>query len=356
MKKIISVLLSIIIAVAVPFAAFANDIVVSSDEVLSNDATLPKIDYNAFDSVITLVNAVDENQYTTESYNALMATVVDRDSLLTQDAVDNAVNLIASAYSSLVKKTFAVTFKIVDSNENVKSQEFTYSYGDVANFEVTGTDESVIKWVLSTDDADEKIDATGNSVSLVITKGANVIAMTDAKPSNSNSVSQIKFLSISGKVIDIAYTADPENIEMPNAPKVPFYYFDKWEKINDTTYKAKYTSTLVCDGEKHIFKVTIFDPSCDGYGYLLFECECGESYATEFQKPHGHSYDNDEQYCLNGCGRENDAYFELHPPVASQEPTTDPTTQNPTEPTTEPEQTPEVNVDDEGYINWMVMP
>lgn len=355
MKKFLTVLLSLVMLLSVmPICAFADEQTYTFDEI-ANEA-YDDADFTAFDSVMVLVNAVDEEEYTEESVNALKTAIIDKATLITQQEIDDAVKAIATAYSQLVKKSFDVTFQVIDSNENVKTYSLTYSYGELATLVVADTDEVATKWIVSTQDGDEKLDAVGNEISLIITQSITVTAITDIAPEIKDQTKQVKFLTAGGKPCEVIYTTDVANIEMPEAPALPFYYFVEWVKVDDLTYQASYQTTLVCDGENHIFKVTIIEPTCYMYGYLIFECECGEGYRTEYKRPTGHVYDADKQYCLNGCGTENDCYFESHPEkseAVDPEKPTEPS--NPEEPT-KPNDDFSLSFDNDGYGNSVIMP
>lgn len=351
MKKIISILLAVVMVFsAMPLTALAEDVVIDNQEILG-----ASLDYTAYDAIVTMVKELDKAPYTDETLEALANSIADRDSFETQEAIDDAVTAISTAYTNLAKKSFDVYFVVMDSNENIKQQKKTYFYGDEAEFEVTDTDEVATKWILSTDEADKKLNVSGNSYSMVVTESVTITAITDVAPEVVEQIQKVKFLSINGKVVDIIYTLDIDNIEMPEAPKVPFYNFDEWEKIDDLTYQAKYTLDPLCDGEHHSFYVETIKAGCDTVGYLIFRCECGEAYSTEYVRQTGHNFDNESEYCLNGCGKLNPNFDDLEKAQPEETPTV-PSTPDVEETTKPSEDEIHPGFDEGGYNNIVIAP
>lgn len=349
MKKIISILLvAVLVFSAMPITALAEDVQIESQEVFSND-----LDYNAYDAIVQMVDELDSEPYTEESFNALLNSIADRDSFVAQEDVDAAVRAIGTAYSNLVLKSFEVNFVVIDSNENIKRTRQNYSYGEVAELNVGDTNEVASKWILSTDDEDIKLNATGNSYSMVVTQGVTITATT-AVSASTDEVKKVKFLAYNSKVVDIVYTYDVSNIEMPNAPKIPFYTFSEWQKLDDETYQATYTLNALCDGVHHTFYLETIKPGCETVGYLIFSCECGETYATEYVRQTGHSYDDNEEYCLNGCGKHNPNFEDENESSTPEEKPTTPA--DPQEPTKPSDERIDVGIDEGGYSNLVITP
>ncbi len=333
MKKIISVLLALAMVFAIaPLSAYADE-----------------IDYSAYDSIVALANEINKDHYTDDSYNALMSTIGDRDSLTDQDSIDTATEIIATALSSLQKKTFNVEFFVVDSQDEFVSENYSVQYGDIAELNVN-SDEYAYKWVATIGDNDTKLDVVGNSLSIAVTGNVTITAYTDVPPEIKEETQQIKFLAVNGKIAGYAYTTDLNNFVAPQAPEVPFYAFDCWEKIDDYTYQAKYYLTAVCDGVHHLFALQIVKPTCAFYGYLVFECECGEAYYTNYVKPIGHNFSDDSAYCLNGCRTKNDSFDEDSPSDYDNSPDSSPSD--------EPQDTDPITpgVDEGGYNNTVIKP
>lgn len=332
MKKIISVLLALVMTFAfAPMTTYAED-----------------IDFSAFDSIVALVNEVDKTPYTDDSYNALMASIVDRDSLNDQDSIDAATKVIATAYANLQKKTFSVEFFVIDSQDDIEYEKLSYQYGDIAELNVE-SEEYAYKWVASIGDNDTKLGVVGNSLSIAITGDVTITAFTDVAPEIKEQTYQIKFMAANGKIAGYAYTTDVNNFVAPEAPAVPFYEFDSWEKIDDYTYQAKYILVAFCDGTRHTFAMTIVKPTCTAYGYLIFECECGEAYYTDYVKPIGHNFSDDSHYCVNGCRTSNESYEDEEPSnndVSPSNPSDEPSTDEPLTP----------GIDEGGYSNTVIKP
>lgn len=354
MKKIISILLAVIMAFSMmPLTALADEVEISSDSIFETEEITFGLDYSAYNAAIELVETLDPTPYTEESFQALLNSVEPKDSLNDQTSINNATAKITTAYTNLVKKSIAVNFFVVDSKDNLVQKKLTFAYGEVAKLEVTETEEVATKWLLSTDEADTKLDVVGNSYSFVAKENVTVTAFTDVKAEDVEQVKVVKFLAINGKVVDIVYTTDVDSVEMPEGPQVPFYTFLEWEKLDDVTFQAKYEFNPLCDGENHTFYLETINPGCETVGYLIFCCECGEAYSTEYVRPTGHRYEDGEEYCLNGCGKQrplSDEELEHSTPdepSAPSEPTTKPT---------EPEKNSEYGFDEGGYNNVVIMP
>lgn len=347
MKKLISVLLAVLMAFSVmPITAMAEDIIVNSEEIFEIEPT--GVDYSAFDSIVILVEALSTKEYTKESIENVKSKVVSRESLKTQEDVNNAVIEIATAYAELEKNSFKVSFIILDSNEEQTTKTFTYTYGETASLSVDNG-ETPYKWIVTNAFGDKVIGSSENELSLVIEGACKVVACTDVEPEEKEQLRQINFLSFNGRVINIVYTNDVYDIEMPEAPALPFYYFSEWVKLNDNTYQARYLSDTICDGNHHRFTTMIAKPTCTNYGYVIFQCSCGEAYYTDYSKPIGHNYDENTHYCKNGCGTQAPMDDEASPEESSP---TEPT--SPTEPAQDEEK--DYGFDEEGYNNIVVAP
>lgn len=334
MKKIISVLLALVMTFAfAPMTTYAED-----------------IDFSSYDSIVALVNEVDKTPYTDDSYDALMASIVDRDSLTDQKSIDDATAVIATAYANLQKKTFSVEFFVIDSQDDIEYEKLSYQYGDFAELNVE-SEEYAYKWVASIGDNDTKLGVVGNSLSIAITGDVTITAFTDIAPEIKEQTYQIKFMAANGKIAGYAYTTDVNNFVAPEAPAVPFYAFDCWEKIDDYTYQAKYYLTAVCDGVHHLFALQIVKPTCYSTGHLIFICECGEGYRTDYVPPTGHNFSDDSLYCLNGCRTINPLYDEELPSndeeiVSPSNPSDEPSIDEPLTP----------GIDEGGYSNTVIKP
>lgn len=348
MKKLIAILLAAVMAFSfAQITAFADEPTISYEEI--DNAGTADLDYSAYDSIIVLIHSIDNSMYTDDSISALLDTVVDKDSLLTQNDIDSAVKSIAEAYSKLEKKTYSVEFFTIDSQDNIKSTKHTYSHGDVAEFQVTDTDEVVYKWVVSRGDIDSKLATTTDTVSLVITEDIVVTAFTDVKQEIKDQTQRVVFLASNGTPAAIVYTTDINNIDMPVAPSIPFYAFDEWVKLDDNTFQAKYTMSVECGDNNHVFTVTVVKPTCIMPGHVIFMCPCGEGFRTDYVDPTGHSYDDDHEFCLNGCGTINSKF--------DVEETYTPSDDNSTQPTKPSNDKEFVNgVDEGGYNNAVYMP
>lgn len=342
MKKIICILLSFVMLLSVmPMTALADEISIGIEDVVN------PVDYTAYDSIVAMINGIDKTPYTEDSLKALEDSIADRDSLFTQDDIDSAVKVIAEAYSNLVKKTVSIKFFVINSEGSFTRQDYNYSYGDTATFKVTDTEEKIYKWVKSVNDVDTNLNTQVEELSIIATEDMELVAYTDIAPEIKEQTKQVKFIGANGKTVYIAYTVDVDNVAMPDAPVVPFYDFDGWTKIDDTTYQASYTMNIACGDGQHVFTATVVPPSCVMYGYVFFTCPCGESFYTDYSKPTGHNYDAETGICLNGCG----AVAPLDDELASLD-------ENiaPTKPDSDVEKPYENGVDEGGYNTYVLMP
>lgn len=347
MKKIISIVLAtIMVFCAMPITALAEEPTLDINEVM--DAGL---DYSAYDSIVAQVDALSDKEFTKESIASVKAAVADRDTLMTQDAIDNAIREIAFQIASLEKNRFTVDYIIHNSNEEEIVYSYVFSYGDVVSLNVSNG-EVPYKWVMSDSESDRLINNGDEDISVVVTDDCQITAFTDIAPEVKERLIEVRFLSFSGKTINIVYTDDIYNIDMPEAPELPFYYFNEWIQLNDTTYQASYLSENVCDGVHHRYMAVVTKAGCEQYGYALFQCACGEAFRTEYTAPIGHKYVEGEKYCANGCGTYMSSYFD-NEYEDSDEPT-DPVT--PTEPSQPEESNEDYGFDKSGYNYIVVAP
>lgn len=346
MKKIITILLALTMMLSVmPISAMADEITVSSDSVFGEE-----LDYSAYDSIVKLVAVLDEKEYTKESISNVKSKIPARENLITQKQINDAVAEIASACSELEKNSFTIEFYIVDSNGEMQKQTFVYTYGEEFTLNADNGEEPY-KWVISTDDSDTKIESNAKEITLVADKACAIIAYTDIKPEVKEQLQQVKFLSANGKPVYIAYTTNPDEVEMPEAPELPFCRFSEWVKLNDHTYQASYLSDSICDGIHHRFKMMIAEAGCETVGYLIFQCSCGEAYRTDYTRPVGHDFDNEHKYCNNGCGTLNPNRDDYESSTPEESTTPD----APTKPE-EPEKEDEYIFDEGGYSNVVIAP
>lgn len=348
MKKIICILLSVIMLLSLmPLTALADEVSFSYDEI--NDVLADELDYSAYDGIVAMVNAMDRTPYIEDSLEALDSSIISRDSLMYQNDIDAAVAKIAEAYSSLVKKSVEVKFFVINSEGIFTRQDYVFSYGDTAKFVVKDTDEKVYKWMKSVNDADINLCTQVEELSIVVTEDMELIAYTDIAPEIKEQSKQVKFVGANGRTVSIAYTLDVDNMEMPEAPAVPFYDFVGWVKVDDTTYQAQYSMNIACEDNQHVYKAIVVAPTCTGPGYVIFECPCGEVFTTDYTKPIGHNYDGDTGFCLNGCGTQEAGFEEEEIIVPESTETTEPA--QPSNPKVD-----ENGVDEGGYNTYVLLP
>lgn len=69
---------------------------------------------------------------------------------------------------------------------------------------------------------------------------------------------------------------------------------------------------------KHNYIKTVIEPTCTKDGSIIYECSlCGDRYSEPGEKAHGHSFADNKQYCLYGCGAKNPSYV---PPAVVEKP------------------------------------
>ena len=110
--------------------------------------------------------------------------------------------------------------------------------------------------------------------------------------------------------------------------------FTNYISNNDFSCTQDGTKTAECDnacGETdtvadtgsatgHNYTKTVVAPSCTAQGYTEYICEnCRDLYKSDYTDALGHSFSNDEKYCLNGCGEINPDYREAVIPNPSEE-------------------------------------
>lgn len=353
MKKLVSILLALIMMLsATTITAFAEDVMVDADELFETQYISPSTpDYSAYESILELVEALDEKEYTAESIKAVKDKVVSMDTLKTQEDVNAAVAEIATAYALLKKTSYAVYFVIINSKEEETSVSYTYHYGEVAQLSVDNGEEPY-KWILSSKAGDKKLNSGESELEYIVESNTTIYAFTDISIEEQAKLQQVTFLGFNGKPISYVYTNDVENVEMPEAPALPFYYFSEWVKLNDRTYQAKYLSDSICDGTHHRFTVMVSKASCETYGYLIFQCSCGEQYSTDYTKPIGHNFEDDNRYCVNGCGTPNPRFDDFE---TNDENDSSTDVEQPTSPSN-PQTDQHYGFDEGGYSNMVIAP
>lgn len=110
--------------------------------------------------------------------------------------------------------------------------------------------------------------------------------------------------------------------------------FTNYISNNDFSCTQDGTKTAECDnacGETdtvadtgsatgHNYTKTVVAPSCTAQGYTQYICEnCRDLYKSDYTDALGHSFSNDEEFCLNGCGEINPDYREAVIPNPSEE-------------------------------------
>ncbi len=104
------------------------------------------------------------------------------------------------------------------------------------------------------------------------------------------------------------------------------------------------TDTIVDTGSAigHNYIAAVTDPTCTEQGYTEYVCEgCADTYKSDYIDAKGHNFNDNNQYCLNGCGEVNPNHIE---------PTTEPATDT-QEPETTEKETTEISTTKADYSN-----
>lgn len=201
---------------------------------------LTDLDYSAYKTAVSIAKQIDRTIYTVDSLSALDDAIVPDYTLTTQDAIDAATALVETRYNELAYKSYSVTFVAeVEGDSNVISTE-TYTYGDIASFDASDVDGDIYKWTIDDNNAVKKLPSDSKNVSFVVKGDAVITVYTMQKKAVDSGLTKITYLSNKNVTIGIDYVSDVNNVVKPQAPEIPFYVFDSWEAVDDTTYKAIY--------------------------------------------------------------------------------------------------------------------
>lgn len=201
---------------------------------------LTDLDYSAYKTAVSIAKQIDRSVYTDDSLSALDSAIVPDYTLTTQADIDAATALVETRYNELVYKTFTVTFVAEVEGDVIPVLTADYQYGDIASLDATDVEGDIYKWTIDDHNAVKKLPSDTKMVSFVVKGDALVTVYTMQKKSADTGLTKVTYLSNKNVTIAIDYVEDTSNIVMPQAPEIPFYVFDTWEAVDDTTYKAIY--------------------------------------------------------------------------------------------------------------------
>lgn len=201
---------------------------------------LTDLDYSAYRTAVAIAKQIDRSIYTDESLANLDASIVAEKALDTQSDINNQTTLVQTMYNALEYRSYTVTFVAQTEQGDVDNTTVTYKYGEVVTFDASYIDEDVYKWTIETDDSTKKLPSDKKIVSFVVKSDSIITVFTKQNKTTESSLTKITYISNKNVTIGIDYVENPASFEKMEAPEVPFYVFDKWEPVDDTTYKAVY--------------------------------------------------------------------------------------------------------------------
>ncbi len=201
---------------------------------------LTDLDYSAYKTAVSIAKQIDRDIYTADSLLALDDAIVPDYTLTTQEEIDNATALVDTRYNELAYKSFTVTFVAEVEGDATTVSTADYTYGDIATLDATDIDGDVYKWTIEDHNTVKKLPSDSKNVSFVVKGDAVVTVYTMQQKTADSGLTKITYLSNKNVTIGIDYVSDTTNIVKPQAPEIPFYVFDSWETVDDTTYKAVY--------------------------------------------------------------------------------------------------------------------
>lgn len=203
---------------------------------------LTNLDYTAYRAAVKAANSIDRSIYTDASLSSLDATILPEYALNTQDEVNSATADIETKLAELQYKTYDVAFSVENTTTgDVTTQTYQYKYGEIATIDASDVEGDVYKWTIA--DSTTKILPTDKKTVSFVVRGATDVNLyvKDCK-SESSALTKITYVSNKNVTVAIDYVENKDNItSTPDAPDIPFYNFVRWDRVDDTTYKAVYT-------------------------------------------------------------------------------------------------------------------
>ena len=250
-----------------------------------------KLDTGAYDNALAEAKAkVNEtDKYTAESIAELQKVITEvesqREKVASQEELNALTAKILTAISNLVQTKFTVEFvKIGTDGSEVKESPATVNYGEAFQ---ANAGANVKGWIVYTNGGKTKtrLNTLDQEVSVVITEDTKIEAYLSGEEATTNS-SKVTFLGRHNQIIAIKYLADGQPLDTSGveAPKVPFYDFEKWDvsKSSDGkeyTVKAVYTCIQTEDDKCIVhFNGTEKAYTYNSYVYL-FDAEKDKKYA-----------------------------------------------------------------------------
>ena len=195
-----------------------------------------KLDTGAYDNALAEAKAkVNEtDKYTAESIAELQKVITEvesqREKVASQEELNALTAKILTAISNLVQTKFTVEFvKIGTDGSEVKESPATVNYGEAFQ---ANAGANVKGWIVYTNGGKTKtrLNTLDQEVSVVITEDTKIEAYLSGEEATTNS-SKVTFLGRHNQIIAIKYLADGQPLDTSGveAPKVPFYDFEKWD-------------------------------------------------------------------------------------------------------------------------------
>ncbi len=218
------------------------------------------LDFTAYNTAYTEADDIIKNKsnYTEASfteYNKIVTEAVKKkDTVTTQEELDNLTATIISAQSVLRKSTCTITVNFISDNsstaDETTSQDVAYGTAQELNL----PDEeyvSVKAIIVKTDDGktQTKLNVGSSKYTLYVTKDVTVEVYLTEKSSTTKEYSKVTFLGKNGNTVNVMYVEKDTTLNTDDitAPEIPFYSFSGWDKASvtgtgsDIYVRAQYT-------------------------------------------------------------------------------------------------------------------
>ncbi len=218
------------------------------------------LDFTAYNTAYTEAGNIimNKSNYTEASfteYNKIVTeAVAKKDTVTTQEELDNLTATIISAQSVLRKSTCTITVNFISDNsstaDETTSQDVAYGTAQELNL----PDEeyvSVKAIIVKTDDGktQTKLNVGSSKYTLYVTKDVTVEVYLTEKSSTTTEYSKVTFLGKNGNTVNVMYVEKDTTLNTDDitAPEIPFYSFSGWDKASvtgtgsDIYVRAQYT-------------------------------------------------------------------------------------------------------------------
>lgn len=299
-----------------------------------NSAKKLGLDFTAYNAAKEQCDTIIKNQsenkeYESNSFEEFKKTYDDViakvGNVETQEALNDLTAQLITAQTMLRKNKFTITFKIYrnDSSEPYYNVDSHSDYGVRHHFytDIDEKKECAKRWIIYTDGDKTRtvVGTTDSSFTLYVTMDATIEAYVVPLGENADPVdySKVVFYGFNNRVIDVQYLKKGDELtseKYTNAPDVPFYQFDSWDKTSvigngeEIAVKANYTAKEVAtdgctvyykdgqkiysydsfvslagatDNEYFVLATTANGKNADGSSSILTYLNCNEFHAPK---------------------------------------------------------------------------